>query len=496
MGDNSGDHCDCDGGDIVLTIPEITRVIQEDAVSKKKKQAAVGRRYYEAEHDILDYRLFYFNSDGKLVEDTVRSNIRISHPFFAELVDQEVQYLLSGKEGFVRSDDPELQTSLDEYFDDEFRAELSETLTDTVVSGFGYMYAYMTEKGRLAFQYAETRGVIEVRAKDTDDGAAYVVYWYIDRMAKSNKKVKRIQVWDDTQTYFYVQEDDGKIVPDTSEPINPRPHITYTKGDSGDIFYESFGYIPFFRLDNNRKQYSGLKPVKDLIDDYDLMACGLSNNLTDFDNPLHVVKGFQGDNLDELATNLRTKKMIGTDSEGGVEVHTVDIPYEARKTKMELDEKNIYRFGMGFNSAMVGDGNVTNVVIKSRYALLDLKCNKLEIQLRKFLKEIIKVVLEEINRTNDSDYTLKNVYIELEREIMTNASDNADIELKDAQKRQVDINTILSLASVLDNETTLRATCEVLDIDYDEVQRRIKEQEEKEDLSMFLTDTPDGGDAE
>ena len=33
-------------------------------------------------------------------------------------------------------------------------------------------------------------GVVEVRAKDTDDNCEYVIYWYIDKNTKANKKVK------------------------------------------------------------------------------------------------------------------------------------------------------------------------------------------------------------------------------------------------------------------------------------------------------------------
>ena len=83
---------------------------------------------------------------------------------------------------------------------------------------------------------------------------------------------------------------------------------------------------------------------------------------------------------------------------GGVDFKMVDIPYQARLTKLQLDEVNIYRFGMGFNSAQLGDGNITNVVIKSRYALLDLKCDKLEKNLKKFLREMIKVVIDDVNK--------------------------------------------------------------------------------------------------
>ena len=296
-----------------------------------------------------------------------------------------------------------------------------------------------------------------------------------DDYTEKKKKVKRIQVWDKTQIYFYVEED-NKITLDKTESLNPRPHVIKID-EKGDKYGEVLGYIPFFRLDNGRKQFSGLKPIKGLIDDYDLMACSLSNNLQDFADALYVVKGFDGDNLDELVQNLKVKKHIGVDDDGGVDVKTVDIPYEARKIKLELDEKNIYRFGMGFNSSQVGDGNITNIVIKSRYALLDLKCNKLEIRLKQFFRKILQVVLDEINDRDDTDYQLKDVTFKFDREVMTNAQDNAEIEKAQAEKEQVEINTLMSLANILDDETILQKICDVLDIDYTEIKSKIPKDE-------------------
>lgn len=466
----------------MLKESEIIQFMEEDTSSDKKRFARVGQRYYEGEHDIRNYRLYYYNADGQLVEDKTRSNIKISHPFFTELVDQEVQYMLSGKDGFVKSDIPELQNELDSYFNEneDFTSELYEVLTGAITKGFEYMYAYKNSEDRIAFQCADSLGVVEVRAKDTQDGCDYVIYWYVDRIVKDNKKIKRIQVWNKDQTYFYVQEEEGKLELDTSVEINPRPHTLYKKGDSDELYYEGFGFIPFFRLDNCQKQFSGLKSIKELIDDYDLMSCGLSNNLQDASEYLVVVKGFQGDSLDELVHNVKTKKHIGVDGDDGgdVEFKTVDVPYDARKTKLELDEKNIYRFGMGFNSAQLGDGNITNIVIKSRYALLDLKCNKLEIRLRQFLRKILKVVLAEINKINETDYQQKDIYFEFEREVMTNASDNAQIEKTDAEAEQVKINTLLNLASTLDQETIVQNICDVLDIDYEEIKDKLPVEDE------------------
>ena len=469
----------------MLTIQEIKTFIDNDRVSTKKKLAEVGQRYYEADHDIKDYRIFFIDADGQVQEDKTKTNIKISHPFFTELVDQAVQYMLSGKDGFVKSDLPELQTELDAYFNEneDFTAELTEVLTGTIAKGFEHMYAYKNEEGRTAFQCADSLGVVEVRAKDTDDGCEYVIYWYVDKIGKDNKKVKRIQVWDATQTHFFCQVDDGQIMPDDSIKLNPRPHVIYKKDNDEATYYESYGFIPFFRLDNCKKQFSGLKPIKHLIDDYDLMSCGLSNNIQDTNEALYVVKGFQGDNLDELMVNMKAKKHVGVDDDGGVEIHTIDIPYQARQTKLDLDEKNIYRFGMGFNSAQLGDGNITNIVIKSRYALLDLKCNKLEIRLKQFMRKLLKVVLKEINDMHGTDYQMKDVYFNFDREVMTNASDNAQIELTDAQKQQVQITTLLNLATYLDSETLMQNICDILDIDYEEIKDRLPNPEDNDPYS-------------
>jgi SPP1 family phage portal protein len=465
----------------MLSTEEIKRFITDDSTSEKKAFARKGQAYYEGDHDIKQYRLFYYNADGELVEDKTRSNIKIPHPFFTELVDQAVQYILSGKDGFIKSDNPELQAELDSYFNDneDFTAELSEVITGCQAKGFEYMYAYKNEYNRLSFMCADSIGVVEVRDKDTDDGCAYVIYWYIDRIDKGNKKIKRIQVWDAETVYYYVQSNDGEIKKDDAEKINPKPHTLYKKEGDAAIYYKGFGFIPFFRLDNNKKLFSSLKTVKDLIDDYDLMASSLSNNLVDFDTPIHVVKGFQGDNLDELQTNLKTKKIIGVDEDGGVEVKTVDVPYQAREAKLNLDEKNIYRFGMGLNTAGLKDtAATTNIAIKAAYSLLDLKCSKLEIRLKQFLRKIIKVVIAEINVQNGTDYQMKDVYIDFEHEIMSNAQENAQIKLTEAQAKQAEINTLLSLAAQLDNETLMQLICDQLDIDYEDIKDKLPDPDE------------------
>ena len=125
---------------------------------------------------------------------------------------------------------------------------------------------------------------------------------------------------------------------------------------------------------------------------------------------------------------------------------------------------------MGFNASQVGDGNVTNVVIKSRYSLLDLKVNKLEKYVKKLMRSIVGIVLKEINAELETQYTQKDVNIVFEREIMTNATDNAQIKLLNAQERQTELQSILNAAMYLGDDETRKLICEVLDIDLEELE--------------------------
>ncbi len=469
----------------MLTENEIKRFIEDDMISDKKRMAGIGQRYYEADHDILNYRLFYYNADGLLVEDKARSNSRICHPFFTELVDQLAAYILAFDKNPIRAKDTAdgLQEHLDMYFDDEFWSEVQELITGTSAKGFEYLYAFKNAEDRLTFRCADSLGVVEVRAKDTDSNCEYIIYWYVERIGKDKKLIKRIEVYDKDQIWFYNQVDDGKIVLDEDEPINPLPNILWKDKETGTHYGDSLGFIPFWRLDNCRKQFSGLKPIKGLIDDYDMMECGLSNNLQDFDTPIHLVKGFNGDNLDELQQNIKTKKMLGVDPDGGLEILTVDVPYQARKTKADEDEKNIYRFGMGFNSAQSGDGNITNVVIKSRYTLLDLKGSKLIKRLKRFLKGIIRVVLDEINTKNGTDYQYSDVIVEFNPIIPTNEKENAEIAKIEAETEQMRINSILNAATVIGDEETLKAMCGILDLDFDELKGQFEQLDESQNTA-------------
>ena len=468
----------------MLSAEEIKRLIEDDAASPKKRYAKIARRYYDGDHDIRRYRVFFVDKEGKVHEDTTKNNARICRKFFAELVNQKAQYMLSGEGPIVRSDDPELQKELDAYFNNgKFRKQLHEMLVGCEIDGDAYAYAYKKKDGRTAFMYADSGGVVEVRRSETDDGCEYVIYWYVDRIGKDNKKIKRIQVWDEKQVAFFCQVDDGQIIPDNSEAINPAPHYIYTKYGEDGKYGGDYGKIPFFRLGNNRKRMSSLRSVKDHIDDYDLMNSGLTNNIQDAAEVVVLVRGYDGDDLDELIFNMRNKKQISTPTaDDNVEFRTIDIPVDARNKKMEIDVNNIFCDGNGVNIEALKDSNATvSVAIKTAYFRLDMRCDEIKINVEEFMEGPVQLVLDEINQAHETDYTIQDVYFDFTRKSITNVLEMAQVELTQAQTRQAEIMTLLSVETKLDHETLMQQICDRFEIDYEEVKDKLPKPEENGD---------------
>lgn len=467
----------------MLSPQRIMSIIASDKYCRKKMQARIGQNYYDGRHDILDARIFYIDKNGKVQEDTTKSNARIPHPFFQEIADQEVAYILSG--GIViKSQNPELEKYMKPYFGDAFIGQIQEILTDTIVRGFGYIYWYKDEKNHTRFCHADSMGIVEVKDGDGMDTVNDYIIRYYPVPVKENQTATRIEVWDGNKTYYYISTG-GMPELDKNVKINPCPHILYSMGNQ--YYYEETNQLPFLRLDYNRNQWSGVKIIKEIIDDYDVMNCGLSNNLQDVAEGIYVVKGFKENSLDELIWNVKSRKVVGVSEKGGLDIRTVNIPYEARKAKMEIDEKNIYRLSLSFNSSQTGDGNITNIVLKSRYTLLDMKAGKLIKRLKEFLLTPIKIVIDEINEIHHTAFELEDVSIIINPVVPTDEKEDAEIEKLKVETIHEKVNIVLDVAAVIDEETLLKEICQIMELEYEEVRAKMMSPDEAAVLREVLS---------
>lgn len=455
----------------------VQQAVLSDKTANYKKAMQEGVDYYGHKHEILKYRLFYQDNEGNVREETSRSNIKIPHSYFTELVDQKVQYLLSNPIEFNVEDDV-FQEHLDNYIDEDLQLVLQEMVEGASQKGLEFVYYQKTDETVL-FKVADSRKIIEIY-DDNFKLIAIIRYYdtsiYVDG---KNTVITKAELWNEKETWYFANggytNQNFKL--DHSIAINPRKHEVFISDDETERMESGYGFIPFLRLDNNKSKTTDLEPIKNLIDDYDLMACALSNNLQDFDQPFFAVKNFAGDSYETLINNLRSRGAVGVGDNGGLDMHVVDIPVDARKAKLEVDKEGIYKFGMGFDSSQVGDGNITNVVIQSRFSLLDLKCNKTEIRLRQLIRRMLELIVKDINERHGKAYNAKDIEVVITRKTLVNEKETVDNEKTREETKQVQIETLLSAAARIDDDTLLEKMCRILEIDYEEVKKRLSTQD-------------------
>ena len=466
---------------------EIKRAISLDLLDKQKLKAREGVRYYNHEHDILKQRIFYVDNNKQLREDTYASNARIVHSFLTELIDQKVQLMLSNPIE-IECEDEQLRERLQEYYTPKFQTFLQDLVEEGSQKGFEYIYSRTNSNDILEFQIADGLQVIPIY--DENNQLVRVLYYHANQINKDGKKVwlRHAELYDSEKVWYFIAIDNESYGLDSSKILNPAPHVLaeFTDNENKDeLLTRSYGTIPFYRYQNNRREKTDLEPIKSMIDDYDLMDSFMSNNLQDLTEAFYVVKGFDG-NIDDLNFNIRAKKKISIpDSTGDVDIKTVEIPVEGRKAKLLLDRENIYKFGFGFDSSQVGDGNITNVVILGRYTLLNMKANKTETRLREALDWMNKMVIDDINRRFNTSYNPDEVSFEFTREMLVNKADNATVAKTEAETNQVIVQTLLAVAPLLPTEEVLRQICDMYELDFEEVQDMLEVQEYEE------TDNPD-----
>ncbi|WPC08615.1 phage portal protein [Globicatella sp. PHS-GS-PNBC-21-1553] len=459
---------------------ELTKLINLDMVSQQKKKMKDSIKYYNGEHDILNYRMFYTTSDGTIKEEFNRANEKISHRFHTQLIDQKVAYLLSNKVKFETKNE-ELKELLKNYITPELQQTIYDLVEGASIKGWEGLYYYYDSKGVIKFQTLDSYNLFAI----TDDYGApkqFVRYYKVrvNNLGK-DEEIQRAEVFSDEGIYYFVKKNSGYVL-DKNLELNPKPYKMLKIGDK--LYKNKNSKLPILILENNKQRSTDLEPIKSLIDDYDKIASGLTNNILDFDQPVYMVKNYMGDNLDDLIQNLKTRRTVGVDSDGGLSVHTIDIPFEARKEKLSITRKAIYEFAMGYDSSSVGsEGNqLTNVGIKATLSLLDMKANKIETRLKSVLSQMLELILENIKELTGKSFNASEVEFIITRTAMTNDLEKAQEESELANAQLTRVNSIINASIMLDKQLVAEMLSKELGLNQDRVMGFIQSEDYIEPL--------------
>lgn len=363
----------------LANMKSIASLVIADKHAKNDKYRA--RKYYYYKHKPTTTSIS-MEIDGKLVDKKVSSN-KLYINYFKMLVNQKIDYLMSKPITFSEDIKVPNFTPL------QLQDILEQGSLNASLDSATWLHLFINEQKQLDWMYIFDAEIIEL--KQLKHTYAIIRYYNIK---KDDKKLVKVEIW--TQNVVTTFIFDGTNIESVSN-ITTLPHFVAEKEYQGTVettIAGSFGFIPFIQLYNNKAHESDIEDVESLISVYNSISNGYIENIEEFQEALMLLKGVNYDDEELKSTMNKIKKYKAVGLPDGTDIQTlkVEIPVEARRVILSLIEENIYNLGRGFNPNQIGDGNITNVVIQSRYANLDNKANDTEKQLQLFYERLMTAV--------------------------------------------------------------------------------------------------------
>lgn len=233
-----------------------------------------------------------------------------------------------------------------------------------------------------------------------------------------SSKILKVQIWDNEKVTELLIKNDKIVSQKTMSHYLEK--LMYNDKEEA-INPKGFGFIPFIPLYNNKNHESDIEGLDILLKCYNEIATGFINNIRKFQEMIMKLKGYGGQNLEEFERILKKYRVVPVDENGDFDYLKVEVPVEARSVLLELCRKNIFIIGRGVDpNDDLGGSNITNVLIKSKYANLDMKASDSEKQIRIFYKQLISMINAYYNIAIKPDIKFNRSQIFNESEIVDN----------------------------------------------------------------------------
>lgn len=421
----------------------------------------------------------YYDSENTAIKDRKEKDLIVNHRsasgFYKKLVDQKVNYCVgkdvvvnygTGEDGKVKKFE-----NIDIPDCNDFLIDICEGASQ---KGIEWLYLFINAGGMLDYKIIDSLECIPIWDTEFEDTLKTMIRFYQMEMVENDKTFYRnkVELYDDEKVTYYIEDNEHNYIFDVSIEANPifyNSNKYVTMGNVTNIVNFGWGQVPFIPLFNTKKAVYDLQNVKADIDLYDVTKSDFANNFELNMEAIMVIVNRGAQNLEKFKEALEKYRIIEIDDVsdvGGVSYLTLEIPYEARKTFLDIIRKDIYSNGFGVDTKEVGDGNITNVVIKSRYADLDLKANKFIRQIKRFLKKYYEFANIYLSKTNKTQINIDALEYTFNKSLIFNESELIDGFVK--QGGRISKRTLLSNHPNVDDVEKEMDEIEKDDAQYDE----------------------------
>lgn len=368
------------GTDEKARINFIRSAINEHRGSAAYKTAVDAEEYYDGLNPTINrYEKILYDMQGRAHTDMWTANHKLASRFFGLAVDQEVSYLLGNGIAFA-------EDSTRSRLCADFDQEVMDAARAAKISGVAFGFWDLT---RLRVFWLREF----VPLYDEENGAlmAGIRFWQV----AADKPLRATLYEPDGFTeYFQPKNKDLEVMqPKRSYKLIVR------KAEVGDTeIYDGGNYpsFPIVPLKNNRRCLSEIAGKRNTIDALDLASSNMVNNVDEGNLIYWVLSGCSGmDDLDDAKFVERLKTLhvahAGDEDSAKVESRTVEAPFEGTNATIDMLKKKLYEDFQCFDASAVSAGNQTATAIKASYVPLDLKTDKFEAEVTRFVVEILRL---------------------------------------------------------------------------------------------------------
>jgi len=399
----------------------IQQEISNDLISEFKLNANDGQLYY------IRKNTYIANIEKDRKNNLWATNHKCGSGFFKKIVDQKINYLL-GKKVIVNNAE-----NCNKIFD--INNIIKKAAKEASKKGVSWLHAYIDNNGDLQIKIIDALECIPIYDTEYEDELIQMIRYYNMHVIVNNEKKirKKVELWDKEKVTFYMEDDEGNYYFDYQVEENPRYNYRVNTTLSDNIKsteYFGWGKVPFVALWNNDDKINDLIAIKQDIDLYDVMKSDFGNNIDRFQDSILTVYGYSAESYEKFLNNFKRHGVAEIDEKGSLNWLTLDIPIEARKTFLEIIRDDIFEFGQAVDTRRAADSNTTNVVIKSRYADLDLKADDLEAEVTMAIKKVYWFINKFLEIKKMQQDNIDEIDIVYNRNIIFNTTQMIDDVLK------------------------------------------------------------------
>lgn len=364
------------------------QAVDEFRVSREYREAKAGEAYYNKHNETIEkYQKFLYTVSGRQVRDIFSANYKLKTLFFRRLVTQQVQYVLGNG---VNLSDPTNKEKLGSDFDYQLQMASKRAMASGRAFGF-WNYDHLE-----VFGYADTpaeAGFCPLYNEETSQLYAGIRYWF---RRIGDKMIFRATLYEaDGYTEFRQIQDEAVELLEGKRAY--KRTITTTKANGVEnITDENYTRLPIVPLYANDSHESELNGIRECIDCYDYIKSGLANDIDDTSGFYWVLKntgGMDDGDLAQFVQRMKTVKATTLDGDNNVdaEAHTLEVPYSARQTLLEILRKDIYEDFQALDVNTLSATAKTAQEIQASYQSQDNKCADFEYYILNFVKQILEL---------------------------------------------------------------------------------------------------------